>query len=349
MKVGSLRTLLALGISVLVATSAGAALQPMTDEEMDATPAGVSVQVSAAQRAASSSEEMNDVSLALGGTRVTRKVQTYKALRQKGVVLQSLDYSCGAAALATLVTYFLQKPTKEEEIVATILVSGQTPQEGIRKYFRRKGFTLLDLKRASEAKGFRSEGYKGMTLDDLVETLRDEQAPVLVPVKPLGYYHFVVVRGFQGDRILLADPAVGHTTMRVNVFLDAWVEGIGFVVTQRNQRNGKQAATPASTEAQGQADPGQGDTSPGSGVPPLLRVRPGQPVPDPLWLIPVIARTWMPPETVSEPYQIFYNRADRRVLSIMTLPNYNPAIQFGDPAGKWVDYSPKRGQTLTSH
>ncbi len=345
MKSGSLRPLLAAGVFVLFAAPAGAAIHPMTDEEMDATPAGVSVAVSPRERATSSSEERNDISLTLGGTRVTRTVRTYKALRQRGVVLQSLDYSCGAAALATLITYYLQKPTKEEEIIATILVSGQTPQEGIRKYFRRKGFTLLDLKRASEARGYRSEGYKGMTLDDLVETLRDEQAPVLVPVKPLGYYHFVVVRGFQGDRVLLADPAVGHTTMRVNVFMDTWVDGIGFIVTQRNQRNGDQATI----EAKGKAGQELTDAPSDTGVPPLLRVRPEQPVPDPFWLIPVIARSWMPPGTLSEPYQNYYNQAGTRVLSIITLPNYNPAIQFGDPAGYWVDFSPKRGQSIHSN
>jgi predicted double-glycine peptidase len=330
----------------------------MSDEEMEAASAGVTV--GTRRGTASTGPEVTEVPLELAGTRVTRRVRSFKEIRQQGVVLQALDYSCGAAALATMVTYFFQKPTKEEEVIATILVSGQTPQEGLRKYFRRKGFTLLDLKRAAEAKGYRGSGYRGMTLDDLVETLRDERSPILVAIKPFGYYHFVVVRGIQGDRVFLADPAVGNTTMKLAVFESVWVEGIGFVVTRPNQRASRPGPMLASADGAGgivlsQADPSrgpsQGSAEPrrgnGDGVPPLLEVKPEQPVPNPSWLMPVIDRM-TPPIPSSGPDQNFYNEIGRRVVSFFALPNYNPAVQFGYPAGNFVDFSPPRGQSITS-
>jgi len=358
MRFGPVWTILALGALLVLADPAGAALRPMSDEEMEATSAGVPISLGARERPGSTNPETTEVSLGLAGTRVTRTVRSFKALRQQGVVLQSLDHSCGAAALATLVTYFLQNPTKEEEVIATILVSGQTPQEGIRKYFRRKGFTLLDLKHATEAKGYRGAGYRGMTLDDLVEMLRDERVPVLVPVKPLGYYHFVVVRGILGDRVLLADPAVGNTTMKVGVFEDAWVEGIGFVVTRPDQHAGRHGPMLAAAQGSGGTGQSQTDSSPGTsqgnarpregnGVPPLLQVKPGEPIPDPLRLIQVVERT-VPPTPPLAPDQRFYNQAGTRVVSFFALPGYNPAVQFGDPAGSFVDFSPPRGQSITS-
>ena len=357
MRFGPAWTILVVGALVVFAAPAGAVLQPMSDEEMEAASAGVTL--GGHRGPVSSGPETAEVSLGLAGTRVTRKVRSFKDLREQGVVLQTLDYSCGAAALATLVTYFFQKPTKEEEVVATILVSGQTPQEGLRKYFRRKGFTLLDLKRATEARGYRGTGYRGMTVNDLVEILRDERVPVLVPVKPLGYYHFVVVRGLQGDRVFLADPAVGNTTMRVGVFEDAWVEGIGFIVTPRNQRAGRNGAMLAAAQGNGTAGQSQTDSSPGlsegsaksqggNGASSFLAVQPEQPVPNPLWLTPVIDRSTPPPIPNAGPYQNFYNPDGRRVVSFFALPNFNPSVQFGNPPGNFVDFSPPRGQSITS-
>ncbi len=340
--------LLLLVVSLLLAAPANAEMRPLTDEEMDAAPAG-GVTVSP-PKASTSSEGPAVVPLSLAGGRVTKTVKSFKALREEGVVLQRLDYSCGAAALSTVFTYGFQNPVKEEEVVATILVTGQTPQEGLRKYFRRKGFTLLDLKRASEARGYKGAGYRGMTVDDLAESIERDHLPVLVSIRPMGYYHFVVVRGFLGDRVLLADPAVGNVTMKISRFEDVWVDGIGFVVSRPGPTAGRTSHLLASAGETGLTS--ATDAASGSGpkgeVPPLLSPRPREAVPSSSQLIPLLDQSVFPPPQGMNANQIFNNAKGDRIISILALPNYNPRIQYGDPAGKFVDFSPAPGQSITS-
>jgi hypothetical protein len=350
--------LLAAGIVLLIAVPAAAELRPLSDEELDGILAG---QVRTEPRAqAPPSVETTDVLLPVAGERVTRTVQNFKAIRQQGVVLQKLDFSCGAAALSTVFTSFFQRPVQEEEIIAHILVSGQTPKEGLQKYFRRRGFTLLDLKRAAEAMGYQGAGYRGMTLEDLLETLAEERVPVLVPIVPMGYYHYVVVRGFQGGRVLLADPAVGRTTMKVAQFKEVWVDGIGFVVNRRGVGAGRSGPLLASADASGlviplgtAVPPGSGDNGPQPGSrgegPPASKSNPrtAEAVPNESSLIPVVEAS-IPPQKTSEPIQQFINAQGLRVVTFFNLPNYRAAVQFGQPAGNFIDFTPRTGSINTT-
>jgi predicted double-glycine peptidase len=96
----------------------------------------------------------------------------------------------------------------------------------------RHGFSLLDLKRYVEQRGYQGIGYGKLTLEDLIQ-----RAPVMVPVRLHGYNHFVVFRGSLGNRVLLADPAFGNRTMLAAKFEDAWLDypefgKVGFVVAR---------------------------------------------------------------------------------------------------------------------
>ena len=164
------------------------------------------------------------------GSRVNKRVKSLLELRQERVILQNLDYSCGAAALATVLRHGFGVDVTERELISLIFVFGQTPKAGIKKYFKRQGFTLLDLKRAARTKGYPSIGYKGMELQDLVDILSVDRLPVLVPIRPLGYNHFVVLKGIYGSRVYMADPAFGNKSMKIHQFLDVWIDGIGFII-----------------------------------------------------------------------------------------------------------------------
>src|SRR5687768_17199085 len=67
---------------------------------------------------------------------------TLKELRDLHVVKQQKDYSCGAAALATLMIYYFGDNTSEEEIL-NLLQSRLDDDEKRKKMIR--GFSLLDL------------------------------------------------------------------------------------------------------------------------------------------------------------------------------------------------------------
>ncbi len=152
------------------------------------------------------------------------KRHTLKELRDQYVVKQQLDYSCGAAALATLMVHYYGEHTSEKEILELLntRLETMTKEEQARK--KRIGFSLLDLKIVAQQKGYRAAGFK-LTVDQLPQLL----APVIVHVQPFGYYHFAVLRGVAGDRVYLADPGRGNLRMSIARFLDEW-EGVVFVL-----------------------------------------------------------------------------------------------------------------------
>ena len=155
------------------------------------------------------------------GLAVAGPVRSLQEVRQDGVVLQKWDTSCGAAALATVLTYSLNDPVSEREVARGMLKMTEPLKV---KY--RGGFSLLDMKHFAELRGYQGGGYRDLTLDDLLQ-LKDP----IVPIVRHGYPHFVVVRGLdRRGRIKLADPGFGNRTMSVRTFTGAWQGGIGFVV-----------------------------------------------------------------------------------------------------------------------
>ena len=160
-------------------------------------------------------------------------VRSLLEIRREAVVVQKWDLSCGAAALATVLRYQHGDMVEERE-VALGLIDRPEYLERPELVRIREGFSLLDLKRFVDRRGYEGVGYGRMDLDDLVA-----KAPVIVPVSILGYNHFVVFRGRLGDRVLLADPAFGNVAMRVEAFERAWIDygeigKVGFVVERRD-------------------------------------------------------------------------------------------------------------------
>jgi len=91
----------------------------------------------------------------------------------------------------------------------------------------RGGFSLLDMKRFLEARGYRAEGYRDLQLDELLAF----RSPI-VPIEEFGAPHFVVVRRLQDGELDIADPGFGNRKMSRKEFMAAWRGGIGFVVLQ---------------------------------------------------------------------------------------------------------------------
>jgi predicted double-glycine peptidase len=147
--------------------------------------------------------------------------RTLKELRDQYVVKQEFDYSCGAAALATLMRYYFGDHVTEYEILK-LLESRLGVEEQDRKIAR--GFSLLDLKYAAESRGYRAAGFT-LTMDQA----RQLAAPVIVHVIPLGYRHFAVLRGIIDDRVFLADPARGNMRISIDRFRKEW-DGVVFVL-----------------------------------------------------------------------------------------------------------------------
>jgi len=152
-----------------------------------------------------------------------KPVTSLRELRQANVVMQKWDISCGAAALATVLTYALDHPIAEETIARAMLRQQPTP-ERIRQ---RGGFSFLDLKRFADQHGFRARAYRNLTLDHL----RKLSSPI-VPIRVHGDAHFVVVRGIDDDGVHLADPGFGNRRLSLAKFERAWLGGLGLIVVR---------------------------------------------------------------------------------------------------------------------
>ena len=91
------------------------------------------------------------------GIRIDPPIRSMKDLRDKNLVKQRFDYSCGAAGLATILRYGFGEKVTEREILAQLF---DLLSEEQKKISRKKGFSLLDLQRVARARGYEAEGFR---------------------------------------------------------------------------------------------------------------------------------------------------------------------------------------------
>src|SRR5688500_11553424 len=82
-------------------------------------------------------------------------VRSLLEMRQEGVVVQQWDTSCGAAALATVFTYSFKDPVSERSVAQAMLRRTDPLRVKVRG-----GFSLLDMKRFAEARGYAAAGFR---------------------------------------------------------------------------------------------------------------------------------------------------------------------------------------------
>lgn len=160
------------------------------------------------------------------GSRVFLPLKSFKDMRDGNMVRQAFDYSCGAAAFATLLTYGLDDPMSEQEVLGQAFQNLSQDEEALRK---KEGLSLLDLQNIAQGRGHKAQGFR-LNPDALVKL----PGPVIVFIKPRGYEHFAVLRGIRGDRAYVADPSLGNVRIPMYKFLHMWLDekgkGIIFVV-----------------------------------------------------------------------------------------------------------------------
>jgi ATP-binding cassette subfamily C protein len=118
-------------------------------------------------------------------------------------VLQLAESDCGAACFATIAKYYGR--TFAISHIREIVGTGQ------------QGTTLLGLKRGGEALGFNAQGVKGSPeIIDQIDAL-----PLPAIIHWLGY-HWVVLYGQQGNKYVIADPAVGIRYLSRPQLIEGW-------------------------------------------------------------------------------------------------------------------------------
>lgn len=155
----------------------------------------------------------------------TMRVTSVKEARFRTTMRQKYDFSCGSAALATLLTYHYNRPVSEQEVFAKMYQSGDRAKIG------KQGFSLLDMKNYLTAQGYQADGF-----EQPVEKLAEERLPAIVLLSERGYKHFVVVKGLSRGRVLVGDPAMGTRAMSLERFESMWVNRILFVIHNRRDQ-----------------------------------------------------------------------------------------------------------------
>jgi predicted double-glycine peptidase len=145
------------------------------------------------------------------GTLINKNIISMRERHFLDMVPQRTDFSCGAAALATILNYAYGYKFSEAEVIAGMLKVSD-PQ-----LVQNKGFSLLDIKNYVETLGLRGRGY---TVNP--EILDRIKIPTIVLLDIRGYKHFVVLKKTTHDKVYIADPALGNRVMDRQNFVDGW-------------------------------------------------------------------------------------------------------------------------------
>jgi predicted double-glycine peptidase len=131
-------------------------------------------------------------------------VQSWKSLRDQQVVKQDLDYSCGAASIATVLNEFYGQNRTEQEILEAM-----NKEDGMSSF--------ADMQKVVAEYGFKAQGFAA-SWEQLVKL----KVPVIIYLQHRKDDHFSVLRGIDGDSVWLADPSLGNRTYSKYQFLKMW-------------------------------------------------------------------------------------------------------------------------------
>jgi predicted double-glycine peptidase len=160
-----------------------------------------------------------DLPLQIGGAfRVP--ATSIREARFSTMVRQQYDFSCGSAALSTLLTYHYGKPVTEQDVFEAMFALGE-PEK-----IKKEGFSLLDMKRYLDSHGFEADGFEAS-----LDKLAGAAIPAIVLINDNGYNHFVVIKGVRDQRVLLGDPSGGTRAVSRATFEKIWVNQILFVIS----------------------------------------------------------------------------------------------------------------------
>lgn len=153
-----------------------------------------------------------------GGGAMSLNVQSFQEQKYQATIAQEHDFSCGSAALATLLSYNYGIPVSETAVFNDMILNGN------KKVISELGFSLLDIKNYLTRRGLELNGYRAP-----LSKLAEVRLPAIVLLNVRGYKHFVVLEGIENERVLLADPANGMRSEPIGVFQSQW-SGIFFLV-----------------------------------------------------------------------------------------------------------------------
>ena len=162
--------------------------------------------------------QAGDVQLSIGGASPRVPVTSMAERKFATVIKQQYDFSCGSAALATLLTHHYGRETSETDAFKAMWEVGDHDR------IRELGFSLLEMKRYLENTGLKADGFV-LTLDRIQEI----GVPGIALIEVRGYKHFVVIKGITDEVVLIGDPSAGVISLPRGVFEQRWDGTILFI------------------------------------------------------------------------------------------------------------------------
>ena len=151
---------------------------------------------------------------------IEKSITSWIEIKNKNLTRQKFDYSCGSAALSTILKYYYGQDISEKQILDTImLMKGITNENIVQKAKEENGLSFLDLSIYSQDKGFKA---LGLALD--MDALKKLQVPVILYVKIRNSEHFTVYKGMDDTYAYLADPSFGNTKVRLSKFKEMFYQ-----------------------------------------------------------------------------------------------------------------------------
>ena len=146
-----------------------------------------------------------------GGGSFNISVTSWRDIPFRTVVRQQYDYSCGSAAVATMLRFHYGLAVNEGEVFQAMYERGDQAR------IRSVGFSMLDMRAYLQARGFQADGLR-LSLDRLASL----QIPAIALITHDNYRHFVVVKGISADRVLVGDPTFGIQSYSREEFTAIW-------------------------------------------------------------------------------------------------------------------------------
>lgn len=153
-----------------------------------------------------------------GAGLVSVPVTSLRDLKFRYIVRQHYDYSCGAAAVATVLKYAYGIDASEAGVIRGMIDVSDAA------VVRKRGFSMLDMKHYADSIGLAGAGYR-ISLGGLYAV----SVPVIVLLDVQGYTHFVVLKKTTPAHVYVADPMLGNRVIPTSDFVSSW-DGLIFVI-----------------------------------------------------------------------------------------------------------------------
>ncbi|PSW21905.1 bacteriocin resistance protein [Photobacterium sanctipauli] len=156
------------------------------------------------------------------------EVKSYQEKLFGDVYRQQYDFSCGSAAVASLLKFHYKIDKTEQQIFEYMF------EHGNKEKIEQQGFSMLDMRNYLMSLGLDANGYN-IPLDKFKKL----RIPAITIVNFDGYMHFVVIKGMNSTDVILGDPSRGTMMMPIKDF-ETYYKGAVLLV-KSNARVGRES------------------------------------------------------------------------------------------------------------